>query len=78
MTLVPRLKSFEVIVVWLFALLALSASGQIGGSGWTSQPVTFKVQWPYNVPESSRFTFTNGVHHMLVLNSLTLRLWANP
>ncbi len=66
---VSLLKPFKSVVAGLFALVALNASAQIGGSGWTPQPVTFKVQWPYNVAEDTRYTFTNGVYHMLVYSN---------
>ncbi len=66
---VSLLKPFKSIAPVLSALLALSASAQIGGSGWTPQTVTFNVQWPYNVAESSRYTVTDGVYHMLTYNT---------
>jgi hypothetical protein len=52
--------------------LALSAAGafsQIGGSGWHSLPVAFNVQWPYNVPENTRYWFTNNIYHCLVYSN---------
>jgi hypothetical protein len=69
MKILPLFKPFKSIVAGLLALLALSASAQIGGSGWTPQPVTFTVQWPYNLAESARYSFTNGVYHMFVLST---------
>ncbi len=69
MKIVPLFKPFKAVAAGLFALLALSASAQIGGSGWTPQPVTFTVQWPYNLAESSRYSFTNGIYHMFVLST---------
>ena len=50
-------------------VLATAASAQIGGSGWSSQAVTFNVQSPYNLPVSSRYTFTDGVYHLFVLST---------
>ena len=48
----------------LFACaFSFAASAQIGGSGWTAQTVSFNVQWPYNVSESSRYTYSGGVYH---------------
>jgi hypothetical protein len=44
--------------------LPIAGHAQIGGSHWTPQSVQFKVQWPFNVAESSRYTNTNGVYHM--------------
>jgi hypothetical protein len=56
----------------IFALCCAATcfcSAQIGGSGWGAAPVTFNVQWPYNVPESSRYTLSNGVYHCLVYSN---------
>ena len=53
----------------LCGLPAINASAQIGGSRWTAAPVTFNVQWPYNVPQSSRYTLSNGVYHCLVYSN---------
>jgi hypothetical protein len=40
-----------------------------GQNGWSSAPVNFKVQWPYNVSESSRYTYSGGVYHLWVYNT---------
>jgi len=40
-----------------------------GKDGWSSAPVSFKVQWPYNVPESSRYSYSGGVYHLWVYNT---------
>jgi hypothetical protein len=66
MKIVPLFTPLKSIAAGLLALLAVSASAQIGGSGWTPQTVTFNVQWPYNLAESTRYSFTDGVYHMLV------------
>ena len=50
-------------------LLPLSALGQLGGTGWTAQTATFKVQWPYNLPENSRYALSNGVYHLWVYSN---------
>ncbi|MGH7952542.1 MAG: autotransporter-associated beta strand repeat-containing protein [Limisphaerales bacterium] len=50
-------------------LLIISASAQIGGSGWSPKNVKFNVQWPYNTNESSRYTLSNGVYHCLVYSN---------
>jgi len=54
-------------IKWLCFGLACAvssvASAQIGGSGWTAQSVSFNVQWPYNLSESSRYTSSGGVYH---------------
>ena len=52
-----------------YALLPLAAPAQIGGSGWSSQSVTFNVQWPYNLSESSRYTYSSGVYHLWVYST---------
>lgn len=51
--------------------LSVAACAQIGGSDWTPQAPTFKVQWPYNVAESSRYTYdsTTGIYHMWVYST---------
>jgi hypothetical protein len=51
--------------------LSFTAQAQIGGSGWTVQTPTFNVQWPYNLPESDRYTYdpTTGVYHMWVFTT---------
>ncbi len=62
-------RSSKCSAVGLFALLALSASAQIGGTGWTPAPVTFNVQWPYTTNQSSRYWFTNGIYNCLVYSN---------
>lgn len=42
---------------------------QLGGSGWTSQLVTFKVQSPTNASRDARYFFTNNIYHFLTCNS---------
>jgi hypothetical protein len=69
MKIMSMFKQFKSAIAGLFVLLALNASAQIGGSGWTSQTVNFNVQWPYNLSESSRYTLTNGVYHMWVFSN---------
>lgn len=51
-----------------FACFTIAGHAQIGGSNWSAQNVQFKVQWPYNLSESSRYTVTNGVYHMWVFS----------
>jgi hypothetical protein len=43
--------------------LPRATEAQIGGSGWSPETVSFNVQWPYNVSESSRYTYSGGVYH---------------
>jgi len=50
-------------------LLAGVCPAQIGGHNWKAQPVTFNVQWPYNVPETNRYTLSNGVYHCWVYSN---------
>ncbi|HUB65875.1 MAG TPA: RICIN domain-containing protein [Candidatus Methylacidiphilales bacterium] len=47
----------------------MTASAQIGGSGWSSQSISYNVQKPYNVSTSSRFTDSNGVYHCWVYST---------
>ncbi len=49
--------------------LATGASAQIGGSGWTAQPVTFRVQLPYNTNEDLRYSLTDGIYHLWVYSN---------
>ncbi len=58
------LKPFALMLV--LASFPIVGNAQIGGSNWTEQSVTFNVQHPYNLPESSRYTFSDGVYHMWV------------
>ena len=48
---------------FLVAAMFRTASAQIGGTGWVALPLNFKIQWPYNLPEDSRYWFTNGIYH---------------
>ena len=45
-------------------LVVRAADPVDGQSGWSSAPVNFKVQWPYNLSESDRYTFSGGVYHL--------------
>ncbi len=54
------------LAVLLAASVSIAASAQLGGAGWVSLPLSFKVQWPYNVPQDTRYWFTNGIYHCLV------------
>lgn len=53
----------------IICLLATPARAQIGGAGWSPGNPLFKVQWPYNTPETSRYTQTNGIYHFLVYSN---------
>ena len=48
--------------------MATGALAQMGGSGWTPCPVTFKIQSPTNAAQDARYWFTNGVYHCEVFN----------
>jgi len=53
-------------------LALVSATAFAGGepdmAGWSEAPVKFRVQSPYNLPPGERYTVSNGVYHMRVLN----------
>src|SRR5271154_4989701 len=67
------IKSFAKVTAALFAFAACvgiaNADPVDGQNGWSSAPVNFKVQWPYNLSESSRYTLTNGVYHLWVFST---------
>lgn len=54
-------------------LLALASAAAFAGAepdltGWTEAPVKFHVQSPYDLPQSDRYSVSNGVYHLRVLN----------
>ena len=49
--------------------MALTARSQIGGTGWSSKTLNFKVQWPTNALEDERYWFTNNIYHCLVFSN---------
>src|SRR3974390_2187264 len=55
--------------VLAYGMASVAAFSQIGGSGWTPMPVTFNVQWPYTVPQGTRYWFTNNIYHCLVYSN---------
>jgi len=58
--------------VFLSGVVALAAAGAALAdptAGWVLQKLDFKVQYPYNLKESQRYTFTNGIHHLWVFNT---------
>lgn len=65
------LSRFKFCTAGLLAFLSLilTASGQIGGTGWTNGPLDFKVQSPTNAPEDERYWFTNNIYHCLVYSN---------
>ncbi len=52
-----------------FCFLIFTASAQIGGTGWTQKTLNFKIQWPTNTTESSRYTFSNNIYHCLLFSN---------
>lgn len=52
----------------VFAWL-LSASAQIGGTGWVPKALNFKIQSPTNAPQNQRYWFTNNVYHFLTYSN---------
>jgi hypothetical protein len=65
------LRHIKSIAIGFFvcALFALSASAQIGGTGWKPLTVNFKIQSPTNAPQSSRYFFTNNIFHCLTFSN---------
>ncbi|MET9626778.1 hypothetical protein ABZX92_04875 [Lentzea sp. NPDC006480] len=55
----------------LFALpaVALLATPAHAAPAWTQKPFTYKIQKPYNLPESARYKFEGGVHSMWVFDN---------
>jgi hypothetical protein len=51
------------------ATLILTASAQIGGTGWTPKTLNFKIQSPTNAPENQRYWFTNNIYHCLTYSN---------
>ena len=58
-----------VLVLLAFASLILTASAQIGGTGWQAKTLNFKIQWPTNAAENQRYWFTNNIYHCLVYSN---------
>lgn len=64
------IRSFKIALGWLCLLvLPVAAHAQIGGTGWKSQTLNFKIQWPYTTNEGSRYWFTNNIYHCLVYSN---------
>lgn len=57
------------LVLLAFASLILTASAQIGGTGWQAKALNFKIQWPTNAAEDQRYWFTNNIYHCLVYSN---------
>jgi len=63
-----RSKPF-IAVLLAFSACILSASAQIGGTGWTPKSLNFKIQSPTNTPQSTRYWFTNNIYHFLTYSN---------
>jgi Alginate lyase len=67
------------LLVLLFSGVVLTGCCQTAATdvlteGWTSAPLKFKVQVPYNLNESDRYSFSHGIYHLWVYsNDLSLR-----
>jgi autotransporter-associated beta strand protein len=68
---IPIRLHFWAIFGALLAVTSIHAQPQPlgGGVGWTSFPVSFKIQSPTNVPESERYWFTNNIYHCQVFSN---------
>jgi hypothetical protein len=64
-------RLFASLVPAVALAVAPAAGAQVGGSNWRAQTPDFKVQWPWNVPKSSRYSYdpATGVYHMWVHSS---------
>src|SRR5580658_10306419 len=51
------------------ALLPSAVLAQIGGTGWSSQSISYNVQWPTNAQEDQRFWHTNNIYHCLTYSN---------
>src|SRR5271165_6466822 len=58
-----RRIGLAVIGLYACALMHSGAFAQIGGSGWSSATVSYKVQWPYNVAQDTRLWYRNNLYH---------------
>lgn len=63
-----RLFKSPALGLLVFAWL-LSASAQIGGTGWMPKAPNFKIQSPTNVPQNQRYWFTNNIYHCLTYSN---------
>jgi hypothetical protein len=63
-----QFKSPTLVLIGLVSL-ALTASAQIGGTGWKSIALNFKIQSPTNAPQSQRYWFSNNVYHCLTYSN---------
>jgi hypothetical protein len=64
----PKSKT-PIIAVLIFWAFVLTAPAQIGGTGWTSKALNFKIQSPTNVAQNQRYWFTNNIYHCLTYSN---------
>jgi hypothetical protein len=64
-----RLIKIPTVGLIAFATLALTASAQIGGTGWIAKTLNFKIQSPTNAPQNARYWFTNNIYHCLTFSN---------
>ena len=60
------------LAVLAFSLLTFRGAAQIGGTGWKPATVTFKIQWPTNAAEGTRYFVTNeplATYHCLTYST---------
>ena len=74
---------FVAAALFVLAFSALHALAQIGGTGWSPSTVSFKIQWPTNAAESTRYFVTNeplATYHCLVYSTdgAFSMLWLAP
>ena len=62
----PPLK-FIPVLAGVLALAAIALADPT--AGWSPQKLDFKVQYPYDLQQSARYTFSNGIYHLWVFNS---------
>ena len=64
------LSGFFVVCIW--SVTAYAQMNYTNAAGlpavWQPDVLNYKVQWPYDQSRASRYTFTEGVHHLWVFN----------
>jgi hypothetical protein len=59
--------------IWTVAVMIVSVAGATAWAdpttGWTPEKVEFKIHHPYNLAESDRFKFVDGIYQLWVLNT---------
>jgi hypothetical protein len=64
-------KSFLLAsAIALTAFVGVATADPVDGqNGWSSAPVNFSVQYPYNLNQSDRYSFSGGVYHLWVYST---------